>query len=142
MYRNSPHHTHARCRETSDISTSIMWRNLKLLNMWRNVRFLHICNVEKYETTPHVKKFQISPHLSCIIIWTFSTWQIFLHISQLWYLQQIWGMALMPLSKTQSCKMADNRDISTILFESYTFVGVECTPGLLNKRLTPERIKI
>ena len=92
MLRHSPHHTHARCGETSDFSTSIMWRNLKLLNMWRNVRFLHICHVEKYETTPHVKKFQISPHLSCIQIWSFSTWQIFLHISHLWYLWQISGM--------------------------------------------------
>ena len=61
--------------------------------MWRNFRFLHICHVEKFEITPNVEKFQISPHLSCIKIWNFSTWQIFLHMSHLWYLWQISGMA-------------------------------------------------
>ena len=61
--------------------------------MWRNFKFLHICHVEKFEITQHGEKFQISPHLSCIQIWNFSTWQIFLHISNLWYLWQISGMA-------------------------------------------------
>ena len=62
MWRHFPHHKHARCREISDFSTSVMRRNLKLLDMWKKFRFLHICHVEKFESTPHVEKFQISPH--------------------------------------------------------------------------------
>ena len=77
--------THARCGETSDFSTSVMWRNLKLLNMWRNVRFLHIstmwrnlkllhmlrnfrflhiCHAYKFEISPHDN---FSPHISYVI---------------------------------------------------------------------------
>ena len=62
--------------------------------LWRNFKFLRICHVEKFEITQHGEKFQISPHLSCIQIWNFSTWQIFLHISNLWYLWQISGMSI------------------------------------------------
>ena len=56
MLKHSPHHTHARCEETSNFSTSFMWRSLKLLHIWRNFStwqiFLHISNCEicnKYE---------------------------------------------------------------------------------------------
>ena len=52
-----------------EFSTSVMWRNLKFHYM-----------------------FQISPHLPCIEIWNFSTWQIFLPMSHMWTLWQIWGM--------------------------------------------------
>ena len=92
MWRHSPHHTHARCGEISDFSTSVMRRNLKLLHMWRKFRFLHFCHVEKCEITPHVEKFQNSPHLSCIEIWNFSTWQIFSPRIYPWDPWQIWGM--------------------------------------------------
>ena len=69
MWRHFPHHTHARCGEISDFSsgesphllwgeiwnystcgenldfsTSVMWRDVKLLHMWRNIRILHICH--------------------------------------------------------------------------------------------------
>ena len=47
--------------------------------MWRNLKFRYI--------------FQISPHLPCIEIWNFATQQIFLHMSHMWTLWQIWGMA-------------------------------------------------
>ena len=30
----------------SDFSTSVMWRNVKLIHMWRNFRFLLICHVQ------------------------------------------------------------------------------------------------
>ena len=33
MWRHSPHHTHARCGEISDLSTFITHRNLKFLHM-------------------------------------------------------------------------------------------------------------
>ena len=46
--------------------------------MWRILKFCYI--------------FQISSHLPCIEIWNFSTWQIFLHMSHMWILWQIWGM--------------------------------------------------
>ena len=92
MWRHFPHHTHARCGEISDFSTSVMRRNLKLLDMWKKFRFLHICHVEKFESTPHVEKFQNSPNLSCIEIWKFSTWQIFSPQIYLWDLWQISGM--------------------------------------------------
>ena len=46
--------------------------------MCRNLKFRYI--------------FQISPHLPWIEIWNFSTWQIFLHMSHMWTLWQIWGM--------------------------------------------------
>ena len=74
MLRHSPHHTHARCGETSDFSTSVMWRNLKLLNMWRNVRFLHISTMWRnlkllhmwrnfrFLHICHAYKFKISSH--------------------------------------------------------------------------------
>ena len=65
MLRHSPHHTHARCGETSNFSTSVMWRNLKLLNMGRNFRFLHICHAYKFEISPHDKFF--STYLTCDI---------------------------------------------------------------------------
>ena len=91
MWSHSPHHTYARCGEILDLSTSHM------------AIFENTPNVEKYQISPHlscgkleitlnVEKFQISPHLSCIKIWNFSTWQIFLHMSYLWYLWQISGM--------------------------------------------------
>ena len=54
--------------------------------MWRNLKFRYI--------------YQISPHLPCIDIWNFSTWQIFLHMSQMWTLWQIWGMFLLCLLTT------------------------------------------
>ena len=80
-----PHRTHARCGETPDFSTSVMWRswnystcgemsdfstsvmcrNLKLLHMWRNFRFLHICHAYKSEISPHDKFF--STYLICDI---------------------------------------------------------------------------
>ena len=79
MWRHFPHHTHARCGETSDFSTSFMGKNFKLLHIWKNFRFLHICHVEKFEITPHVEKFHIALQLSCREIWDLSTWWIFLH---------------------------------------------------------------
>ena len=42
MLWHYPHNIHTRCGEISDVYTSVMWWNLKLLNMWRNFRFLHI----------------------------------------------------------------------------------------------------
>ena len=45
------------CREISDLSTSVMWRNVKLLHMWWNFRFLHICHVKKFEISPHDRFF-------------------------------------------------------------------------------------
>ena len=42
MWSHSPHHTYARCGEILDLSTSFIWRYLKILPMWRNIRFLHI----------------------------------------------------------------------------------------------------
>ena len=54
MWRHSPHHTHARDGEISDLSTSVMWRNWKFLHMWRN-RFLPICHIQKSEISPHEK---------------------------------------------------------------------------------------
>ena len=60
MWRHSPHHTHARCGEISDFSTSFIWQNLKLLHMWNfldlsifitrgNLKFLHMTNF-----SPHI----------------------------------------------------------------------------------------
>ena len=94
MLRHSPHHTHARCGETSNFSTSVMWRNLKLLNMWRNVRFLHIstmwrnlkllhmwrnfrflhiCHAYKFEISPHDKFF--STYLICDVCDKYQVWE-------------------------------------------------------------------
>ena len=44
-------------KEISDFSTSVMWRNVKLIHMWRNFRFLHICHVHKFEISPHDRFF-------------------------------------------------------------------------------------
>ena len=44
-------------KEISDFSTSVMWRNVKLIHMWRNFRFLHICHVQKFEISPHDRFF-------------------------------------------------------------------------------------
>ena len=44
-----------------------------------NFTFLHNYCVDKSEIHLHVEKFQICPHLSCIEIWNFSTWLIFLY---------------------------------------------------------------
>ena len=57
-----------------------MWRYVKFLQIWQNFTFFCIYCVEKAEIPLHVEKFQISPHLSCIEIWNFSTWLIFLHL--------------------------------------------------------------
>ena len=57
-----------------------MLRYVKLLQIWQNFTFFCIYCEEKAEIPLHVEKFQISPHLSCIEIWNFSTWLIFLHL--------------------------------------------------------------
>ena len=62
MWRHFPHHTHARSGDISDVSTSVMRRNLKLLHMWRKFRFLHICHVEKFEITPRVEFYTSAMH--------------------------------------------------------------------------------
>ena len=49
MWRHSLHHTHARCGEISDFSTSVMWRNCKCLvtNMrYGRVLLLQSCIAE------------------------------------------------------------------------------------------------
>ena len=50
--------------------------------------------LSRFYNSPHLSsdQNQISPHLPCIGIWNFSTWQIFLHMSHMWTLWQIWGM--------------------------------------------------
>ena len=58
---------HITCGHIFDVSTSVMWRNLKLPQMWKNFRCLTIC---------HVEKSQISPIIPCI--WSFSTWHLFI----------------------------------------------------------------
>ena len=86
------------CGVISYFSTSVMWRNLKCLHMSdvENLRFIFICHREKSEMSPHDRcgEFKIYLHLSCIEIWNFSTWHIFLHISHMWYMWQISGMVL------------------------------------------------
>ena len=37
-------------KEISDVSTSVMWRNVKLIDMWRNFIFLHICHVQIFSS--------------------------------------------------------------------------------------------
>ena len=48
-------------KEISDFSTSVMWRNLKLIHMWMNFRLLHICHVQKFEISPHDRFFLHGP---------------------------------------------------------------------------------
>ena len=57
------------CGEISDFSTSVMWRNLKLL---------HIHHVEKNQIYPHDRcgQSELSPHDGCGAIPHFSTWQM------------------------------------------------------------------
>ena len=57
MWSHSPHHTYASCGEILDLSTSFIWRYLKILPMWRNIRFLHIYHAKKSEISPHDKFF-------------------------------------------------------------------------------------
>ena len=57
MWSHSPHHTYARGGEILDLSTSFIWRYLKILPMWRNIRFLHIYHAKKSEISPHDKFF-------------------------------------------------------------------------------------
>ena len=57
-FQISPHLSwgdNATCGDFSDLSTSVMWRNLKLIHMWRNFRILHICQAQKSEISPHDK---------------------------------------------------------------------------------------
>ena len=61
---NFTHHRHDNCGDKSDFFTSVMWRNLKLLDMWRNFRILHTCHVENLEITPLVENFHIFLYLS------------------------------------------------------------------------------
>ena len=72
MWRHFPHHTHARCGEISDFSTSFIWQNLKLLHMWRNFRFLHIYHAQKSDISPHEKIF--STHLISDISNKYQVW--------------------------------------------------------------------
>ena len=65
--------------------------------MWRNLKFRYI--------------FQISPHLPCIEIWNFSTLQIFLHMSHMWTMWQIWGMGL-------HCSTGKRNDDGSIVLHS------------------------
>ena len=57
-----------------------------------NFRFFHICHGKASEISPHVEKILISLQSSYTESWKFSTWQFFLHIYNLWYLWQIWGL--------------------------------------------------
>ena len=57
MWSHSPHHTYARCGEILDLSTSFIWRYLKILPMWRYIRFLHIYHAKKSEISPPDKFF-------------------------------------------------------------------------------------
>ena len=57
MWGHSPHHTYASCGEILDLSTSFIWRYLRMLPMWRNIRFLHIYHAKKSEISPHDKFF-------------------------------------------------------------------------------------
>ena len=64
MLRHSPHHTHARCGETSDFCHVEKFEITQYVEKCQISPHLH--NVDKFEITPHVEKFQISPHLSFI----------------------------------------------------------------------------
>ena len=121
MWRHFTRHTHARCGEVSYFSTSVIRRNLKLLHMWRKFRFLQICHVERCEIAAHVKKFQNSPHLSCIEIWNFSKWQIFVPQIYLWDRWQILGM-LLPCYKAcgdQGCGKTGENILCSLRPEKY-----------------------
>ena len=48
MWRHSPHHTHARDGEISDLSTSVMWRNYKFFHDKFLYRYIGGI-VDKYE---------------------------------------------------------------------------------------------
>ena len=72
MWSHSPHHTYASCGEILDLSTSFIWRYLKILPMWRNIRFLHIYHAKKSEIFPHDKFF--STHLITDISDKYQVW--------------------------------------------------------------------
>ena len=44
-------------KEILDFSTSVMWRNLKLIHMWTNFSFLHMFHVQNFEISPHDRFF-------------------------------------------------------------------------------------
>ena len=48
-------------KEILDFSTSVMWRNLKLIHMWTNFSFLHMFHVQNFEISPHDRFFLHGP---------------------------------------------------------------------------------
>ena len=51
-------------KEILDFSTSVMWRNLKLIHMWTNFSFLQMFHVQNFEISPHDRFFLHGPGLS------------------------------------------------------------------------------
>ena len=48
-------------KEILDFSTSVMWRNLKLIHVWTNFSFLHMFHVQNFEIFPHDRFFLHGP---------------------------------------------------------------------------------
>ena len=48
-------------KEISDFSTSVMWRNLKLIHVWTNFSFLHMFHVQNFEISPNDRFFLHGP---------------------------------------------------------------------------------
>ena len=98
--------------------------------------------MEKFEITPHVEKFQISPHLSCIYIWNFSTWQIFLHEYNLWYLSQI--SQIIFVEKNLSCgEISDFRkEFEQLMMEIYRNICRFCSKFVWRKICVEEKWQI
>ena len=67
MWSHSPHHTYASCGKILDLSTSFIWRYLKILPTWRNIRFLHIYHAKNLKFL-HMTNF--SPHIQLVILVT------------------------------------------------------------------------
>ena len=94
--------------------------------MWGNARFLYLCHVGNlnFLYMPNVKKFQISPHMLCEEIWTFSTWQIFLHINiDNNPFDIIDGNHLRPGGSSVSC---------ALLLASWTILSYHCSSSSLS----------
>ena len=47
-------------KEISDFSTSVMWRNVKLIHMWRNLKFLYMTDLFSTGTARRARdKYQV-----------------------------------------------------------------------------------